>query len=81
MKLENHNSSYKIKDSLREKRIRIGYSQEFMAYCLNINQATYQKIESGKLKLKADCLIKVSIILGIDLNEFKNYYIKKSIPN
>ena len=61
----------KIKDKIRERRLTNGYTQDYLAYCLKINQSTYHKIECGKLKLKAEHLVIISVILDFDLNEFK----------
>jgi DNA-binding XRE family transcriptional regulator len=72
MKIEPTIISSRIKNKLKERRVKVGYSQEFMAFCLNINQGTYHKIETGKSRLKAEYLIIISVILDIDLNEFKS---------
>lgn len=71
MQIEPKLISQKIKEKIRERRMINGYSQDYLAYCLRINQATYQKLESGKLKLKAEHLVIIAVILDFDLNEFK----------
>lgn len=48
--------------NLREQR---GLKQQNMADLLNINQATYNKIENAQLRVKADVLIKIAEILEV----------------
>lgn len=71
MQIEPKLISQKIKEKIRERRMINGYSQDYLAYCLSINQSTYHKIESGKLNLKAEYLVIIAEILDLDLNEFK----------
>lgn len=42
-----------------------------MATRLGISQSTYQKIESGTVKLTEERLIEIANILGKDIEEFK----------
>lgn len=52
-------------DKLRLLRREREYSQEYMAYRLDISQKAYSDIESGKTKLKNDILLKLSNIFEI----------------
>ncbi|ATA73541.1 MULTISPECIES: helix-turn-helix domain-containing protein [Capnocytophaga] len=58
----------KIKKIRLEKKI----SQEDIAFQLGISQSAYAKIETGKQKLSAEQLIKISKILSIDLKELSD---------
>lgn len=47
---------------LRKLRDEVCYSQEYMAKQLGIAQSTYQRIESGEIKISFERLIKISDI-------------------
>jgi transcriptional regulator with XRE-family HTH domain len=55
--------------ALREKK---KFSQEYMAFKLEIGQSTYQAIEAGKSEIKLKHAIIISEILEIPLNELVN---------
>lgn len=56
--------------NIRKVRERKGFSQEFVAQELGINQSTYGKIERENSKISIDRLIKIAEILQEDLTEF-----------
>lgn len=57
-------------DELRKLRNEICYSQEYMAKQLGITQSTYQRLESGEIKISVDRFIKISEILNNSKNIF-----------
>ncbi|MCX6214936.1 helix-turn-helix transcriptional regulator [Spirosoma sp.] len=58
---------------LRRLRELFGYSQAAVAYSLNVAQATYHRLESGKSKLDADQLEAVTRLYGITVEEMLTY--------
>ncbi len=60
-----------IYGSIRQFRDDLCISQDYMATKLGISQSTYQKIESGTVKLTEERLIEIANILGKDIEEFK----------
>ncbi len=56
---------------IRQYRDDLCISQDYMATRLRISQSTYQKIESGTVKLTEERLIEIANILGKDIEEFK----------
>ena len=54
---------------IRELREKKKFSQEDMAFKLNIGQSTYQAIETGKSEIKLKHAIIISETLEIPLNE------------
>lgn len=58
----------KIKTIRKEKN----YSQSDIAKIINLSRVTYADIESGKIQLKADDMIKICNFLNIPLNEFND---------
>ena len=56
--------------AIRQKRIELKYSQEFMAYKLNQTQNAYCKVELGKTKVTLIKLIEICAVFEIDMHEF-----------
>jgi transcriptional regulator with XRE-family HTH domain len=57
---------------LKLKRNQLGYSQQYMAYKLNMAETTYRKIENDKTELSSERKGRVAELLGIpvdDLNQ------------
>jgi transcriptional regulator with XRE-family HTH domain len=61
---------------LRKLRNEVCYSQEYMANQLGISQSTYQRIETGDIKISIERLSKISEILNKPIEKiissFKN---------
>jgi len=57
---------HKIKTCRKDK----GYSHEYMAYKLDISQATYTNIENQTSKLSVERLIQIAEILGQPISGF-----------
>jgi len=58
-----------ISKNIRKYRELKDYSQEYMAHELNINQASYAKIENNSTKLTVDRLFAISKLLDVDVSE------------
>ena len=56
-----------ISENIRLKREKVGYSQEDMAHKLDINQATYSKLERNSTKLTVDRLFEIAKLLNADV--------------
>ena len=54
---------------LKRMREAKNYSQEYMAAQLNIEQCTYSRIESGKIKLDLNKLKSIAKVLEVDLHK------------
>lgn len=54
-----------IGKEIRIQRLQKGYSQCYMAYCLEISQNAYSKIELGQTDVTISRLIEVAQILDI----------------
>ncbi len=63
-----------ILESIKKKRIERGYSQQYMAQCLGIEQSTYHKIENGNSALKMSHFLHVCAVL----DELPTYFLKKT---
>ncbi|WP_088324141.1 helix-turn-helix domain-containing protein [Polaribacter tangerinus] len=57
----------KIKNYIRESRLKKGYSQENLGEILGISQNSYQKLETGKTKLTLERFFEISICLDISI--------------
>jgi len=55
----------KIRKRIRLVRLEKGYSQDYMGNRLHMSQYAYQKIESGKTRLKVATLITLAIHLDV----------------
>lgn len=53
-----------ISKNIRKYREIKGFSQDYMAHQLDINQASYAKIENNSTKLTVDRLFAISKLLG-----------------
>lgn len=67
MKLENLLTKKEMKgvaggEELRKQRNNLCYSQEYMANQLGITQSTYQRLESGEIKISLERLIQIAEI-------------------
>ena len=58
-----------ISKNIRKYREMKGYSQEYMAHELQINQASYAKIENSSTKLTVERLFTISNLLETDVSE------------
>ena len=58
-----------ISKNIRKYRELKGYSQEYMAHELHINQASYAKIENSSTKLSVERLFEISKLLETDVSE------------
>jgi len=67
----------KIKTYRKDK----GYSQEYMAFKLDISQAAYTNIENQTSKLSVERLIEIADILGQPLSVFLGEIIKNEREN
>jgi DNA-binding XRE family transcriptional regulator len=57
---------------IRVKRTQLGYTQQYMAYKLNMTETTYRKIENGEKELSSNLKGKIAEQLGLpveDLNQ------------
>jgi len=67
--------NYKIKAvaaAIRSKRESRNYTQEYLAYKLNISQNAYSKIELGYTKITLERLFEIAEILEFDVIDFIN---------
>jgi len=58
-----------IVSNIRRVREQKGYSQEYMASMLNMEQATYSRIESQGIKLNLDRFQEIADILETDITD------------
>ncbi|WP_454802531.1 helix-turn-helix domain-containing protein [Mucilaginibacter phyllosphaerae] len=56
--------------AIRQKRMELKYSQEFMAYKLNQTQNAYCKVELGQTKVTLIKLIEICAVFEVDMQEF-----------
>jgi transcriptional regulator with XRE-family HTH domain len=59
-------------NKIRSLRLLRGYSQEYMADKLEINQTTYSRIETDQQKLTAEMLEKIARLLGVSVTDITN---------
>jgi transcriptional regulator with XRE-family HTH domain len=57
----------KISSNIRIERLKLNYSQEYMAVMLNMSQNNYSKIERGGNHIKADIVLKIAGIFKINV--------------
>lgn len=70
----------KILTNIKKIRTQLGYSQEFMAGELGIEQVSYGLVENGKRKLTYDRLEQIAIVFGmsvIDVIAYPSVYEEK----
>ncbi len=53
-----------ILDNIKAIRTKLGYSQEYVASKLNMEQGSYAQIENGKRRLRYDMLEQIAIIFN-----------------
>jgi transcriptional regulator with XRE-family HTH domain len=58
-----------IAASIRKKRESKNYTQEYLAYKLNISQNAYSKIELGYTKITVERLFQIADVLEISATE------------
>jgi len=63
----------KVVANIKRIRDQRGYSQDYMASMLNIEQATYSRIESEEIKLTTDRLQEIADILEADISAFYDF--------
>lgn len=59
----------KLLKKMRLERLKKGYSQDYMAFKLDISQKSYSKLENNKTKMRLDRLLEISKILELDIND------------
>jgi transcriptional regulator with XRE-family HTH domain len=62
-----------ILNNIKQIRLERGYSQEFMASQLKIEQTGYSYIETGRRKLKYETLEQIAIVFGISVIDIIAY--------
>lgn len=67
--------------NIRKIREQKGFSQEYIAHELGINQSTYGKIERDDSNLSVDRLIKIAEILEEDLSSLLDIGTKNTFNN
>ncbi len=70
----------KINARIRQTRLMKGYSQEYMAYRLNISQQSYSRMESGRQDLKIMQLKTIAEVLEIPLTDLLSGYSRQYAP-
>jgi transcriptional regulator with XRE-family HTH domain len=58
-----------IGEKIRLIRISKGYSQEYMAFMLNISQGTYSKLEKDNIVITIQRLFSIAEILEVNITE------------
>ena len=58
-----------IEKNIKKYRELKGFSQEYMAHQLNVNQSTYAKMENSSTKITIDKLFSVAKLLETDVSE------------
>ena len=58
-----------IAKNIRKHREIKGYSQEYVAHQLNINQASYAKLENNSTKITIDRLFSIAKLLETEISE------------
>ncbi|MCC9016184.1 helix-turn-helix domain-containing protein [Flavobacterium lipolyticum] len=66
-----------IGENVRKIRVIKGYSQQYMADLLEISQAAYSDMETGKTKISFEKLQKISLALNLDMNYIVNFHESK----
>lgn len=70
-----------IGNTLRKFRNKYGYSQQFIANCLNISRVTYRKWENNEVNFNLNQLEKISTFYEIPLHNIivESYIMKEKI--
>ena len=58
-----------VAEKIRIQRLIQNYSQEYMAFMLDISQAAYSNIESGKTEISVRRLMEIADILKVQATE------------
>ncbi|TKC13125.1 helix-turn-helix transcriptional regulator [Pedobacter polaris] len=58
-------------DELRKIRDEFCYSQEYMAKKIGLTQSTYQRLESGKIRISKEHQIKIAEIFNLSIESFR----------
>ena len=61
-----------IAKNIRKHRELKGFSQEYMAHQLSVNQSTYAKMENSSTKITIDKLFSVAKLLETDVSDLLN---------
>ncbi len=56
--------------AIRAKRLQLQYTQEYVAFKLEISQNAYSKIELGYTKLTVETLFNIADLLETDITDF-----------
>lgn len=64
-KVASHDQLLRVTDKLRLLRRKREYSQEYMAFMLNISQNAYSRLENGKTPLTVNRLFEICDLLKI----------------
>ncbi|HVY75455.1 MAG TPA: helix-turn-helix transcriptional regulator [Puia sp.] len=59
-----------IGEKIRQRRMIKGYSQEYMAFQLEISQNAYSKIEREETEMTVNRLYEIAEVLGVSVYEF-----------
>jgi len=59
----------KIGEKIRQRRVIKGYSQEYMAFRLNISQNNYSKIEREQTEITVKKVYQIAEVLGVSVYE------------
>lgn len=66
------NQEKTILDTIKKIRRNKGYSQQYMAMKMGVEQSTYNKLEGGKSSLRIIHLLEICKILEIDSGQIMN---------
>lgn len=67
--MNNHKQLQHIMQTIRQRRLALNYSQEYMAYKMQMGQNCYSKIELGNSKLTVERLLNICELLELDSRE------------
>lgn len=67
--MKNQNQLQLIVRTIRQRRLELNYSQEYMAYKMQMGQNCYSKIELGNNKLTVERLLAICALLELDTSE------------
>ncbi len=62
-----------VHERIKELRIQLHLSQDYVAKILGINRSTYTQLENGKRKVLADEVAKLSELFGVSADSLLNY--------
>ena len=67
-----------IAANVRDQRLRLNYTQEYVARQLSISQNAYSKLERGGSKMTIERLLQIAVILETDIKQL--LHIKDKMP-